>query len=133
VTAVDINPEAVRCTNANAALNGLQVDARVSDVFSALGDLKFDVIAWNPPFLPGTPKSAAEAAFYGGEDFAVIRRFASGIRDHLNPNGAAYTILSGDIDIEKIEEVFRKKDCEVSQALVRRWGLGETMVILCTR
>src|ERR1700692_975587 len=28
VTAVDINPAAVRCTSANAAKNGLQVDAR---------------------------------------------------------------------------------------------------------
>jgi release factor glutamine methyltransferase len=133
VTAVDINPEAVRCTAENAALNALRVDARVSDVFSAVGELKFDVIAWNPPFLPGTPKSAAEAAFYGGEDFDVIRRFAVGIRDHLNQSGAAYTILSGDIDIERIENLFRDSGCDVSQALVRRWGLGETMVILCTR
>ena len=133
VTAVDINPEAVRCTMANAARNELQLDARVGDVFSAMEDMTFDVIAWNPPFLPGIPNSPKDAAFYGGEDFNVIRRFARGVRSHLNENGAAYTILSGDIDIQKIERIFRENGLAVSQALTRRWGLGETMVILCAR
>jgi len=133
VTAVDINPEAVRCTIANATHNGLRLDARVADVFSATEGMTFDVIAWNPPFLPGTPNSAKDAAFYGGEDFDVIRRFAAGVRNHLNRDGAAYTILSGDIDIRNIERIFLDNGLEVSQALTRRWGLGETMVILCAR
>src|SRR3989442_9595478 len=35
VTAVDINPEAVRCTLANAAKNKLRVNARIGDLFSS--------------------------------------------------------------------------------------------------
>lgn len=133
VTAVDINPEAVRCTTANAAKHNMRVDVRVSDLFASLAGARFDVIAWNPPFLPGVPKSPAEAAFYGGQDFDVIRKFADEVRAHLNPCAAVYTVLSADIDLACIEQVFRNQDFAVSRALSARWGLGETIVILCAR
>src|SRR5262245_18225975 len=51
VTAVDINPEAVRCTLENATANYLRVDARVGHLFSSVTGMRFDVIACNPPFL----------------------------------------------------------------------------------
>ena len=133
VTAVDINADAVSCTIANAAANGLKVDCRYGDVFSTVGNMKFDVIAWNPPYLPGVPKSVQKAAFFGGEDFEVMRRFARELRDHLNSDGAAYTIVSGDIDVPEIEEMFRSCGLDVTRALARRWGLGEEMIILCAR
>src|SRR5438093_8125741 len=47
VTAVDINPEAVRCTVTNAQRNGVRIDAFVSDLFSALAEDQFDIIACN--------------------------------------------------------------------------------------
>jgi len=133
VTAIDINPDAVRCTLANAARNGLRATVREGDLLSSVAGEAFDVIAWNPPFLPGEPKSAAEAAFYGGPNFDVIRRFVSSARSHLKPNGAVYTILSSDIAIEPIEQMFRDSGFAVSRAHSKRWGLAETMVILCAR
>lgn len=133
VTAVDINPDAVRCTGFNAAQNKLNLDCRSGDVFSAVAGMRFDVIAWNPPYLPGVPQSVQKAAFFGGQDFEVIRRFARELRSHLYADGVAYTILSGDIDIPKIENMFRASGFDVSRALSRRWGLGEEMIILCAR
>lgn len=132
-TAVDINPEAVRCTRENARRHNLMIDARESDLFSAIGSAKFDVIAWNPPFLPGTPRNPAEAAFYGGPQLDIIRRFASEVRQHLQPNGSIYTILSADIDIRAVEQFFGAQAFTVSRTLTKRWGIGETMVILCAR
>ena len=133
VTAVDINPDAVRCTVANATRNELTVDCRISDVFLAVENMTFDVIAWNPPYLTGVPESLPKAAFFGGEDFAVIRRFAGGLKRHLNKDGAAYTIVSADIDIEKIEGIFTVCGLSVSRAFAARWVLGEKMIILCAR
>lgn len=133
VTAVDINPQAVRCTLENARRHSLSTDARISDLFAALDQARFDVIAWNPPFLPGTPQNPAEAAFYGGPQFDIIRRFAANARAHLAPNGSIYTILSADIDIAAIEELFHAQAFTVSTVLTTRWGLGETMVILCAQ
>jgi len=133
VTAVDVNPEAVRCTLANATRHDLRIDARVSDLFSALDGAQFDVIAWNPPFLPGIPASAAEASFYGGPRFDVIRRFAAEVRHHLKSQPSIYTILSADIDVASIEALFQERAFSVSRVLSKRWGLGETMVILWAR
>jgi release factor glutamine methyltransferase len=133
VTAVDINPEAVRCTLTNAARNQLSVKAQVGDLFEPLGSTRFDVIAWNPPFLPGEAKSPGEAAFFGGRNFDLIQRFAKEVRAHLEPGGPVYTILSADIPIEQIEQFFRNEEFAVSRTLSTRWGLGETMVILCAK
>jgi release factor glutamine methyltransferase len=133
VTATDINPEAVRCTAANAERNRLSIDVRVSDLFSSLGGSQFDIIACNPPFLPGIPESPAENAFYGGPDFDMIRTFAAEARDHLRPGGSIYVILSADIDIDRIEQIFREQRYTVSKVATTRWLLRETMVILCIR
>jgi release factor glutamine methyltransferase len=133
VTAVDINPDAVRCTIANAAGNNLCVNARISDLFSAVNNWQFDLIVWNPPFLSGEPKSVAEAAFYGGRNFDVIRRFAGEVRAHLTSGGAAYTIVSADVAIEQVEQIFGDQAFEITRVFSTRWALGETMVILCAR
>jgi release factor glutamine methyltransferase len=133
VVAVDINSEAVSCTLANARRHGLQIHTQVSDLFSRLDSGQFDVIAFNPPFLLGTAQSAAEDAFYGGMDFDVIRRFAAGVRTRLQAGGAIYMILSTDIDIVRIEQIFLNHCFEVSRVLTARWLPGEAMVILWVR
>ena len=133
VTAVDINPEAIRCTLTNAGRNGLRIDARVSDLFSALARDQFDIVVCNPPFLPGKSRSLADAAFYGGPHFNLISMLGAGARTHLHPGGAIYVILSADVDIPQIEQIFREHDFSVSRVLTTRWLLRETMVILCAR
>ena len=62
VFGVDINPHALRLTRVNAALAGVAVEARESDLLSAL-DGEFDLIVSNPPYLvdPG-----ARAYRHGG-------------------------------------------------------------------
>jgi hypothetical protein len=79
------------------------------------------------------PGSAAEKAFYGGFDFEMIRNFAAGVRAHLRPDGSIYTILSSDVDIDRIEEIFRARHLSVSRVLTTRWMLHESMVILCAQ
>jgi release factor glutamine methyltransferase len=133
VTAVDINPEAVRCTLENALRHDLPVQVYTGDLFSSVGDAQYDVVACNPPFLLGIPQSQTETAFYGGFDFDMIRKFAAGVRAHLRPGGSIFTILSSDIDIYRIEEIFRAQHLNVSYVLTTRWMLHESMVILCAR
>jgi release factor glutamine methyltransferase len=133
VVAVDINAEAVRCTLANAEQHKLQITAQQGDLFSTIHDRQFDLIAFNPPFLLGTPQSPREMAFYGGSDFDVIRRFAAGVRVHLRCDGSIYMVLSSDIDIERIERIFVDQAFKVSRALAARRLLGERMVVLCAQ
>ena len=133
VVAVDINAEAVRCTLANAERHELQMKVRQSDLFSTVDNDQFDAIAFNPPFLLGTAHSPADTAFYGGLNFDVIRKFTAGVRSHLRPGGSIYMILSSDIDISRIEQMFLDQYFQVSRVLTARWLLGETMVILCAQ
>src|SRR5215831_2441067 len=65
VTAVDINPAAVESASRNAERAALKIASRVSDLFSNVPE-RFDIIAWNPPFLPGVPQNPTDAAFFGG-------------------------------------------------------------------
>jgi release factor glutamine methyltransferase len=129
VTAVDINPKAVECARLNATRAGLVLDCRESNLFSALTSEQFDVIAWNPPFFPKHIKSPGEAAFYAGEDYAVIRRFACEAPSYLTSDGRIFLILSRDLDFSKWEDIFRCAGLRLEVREERRWG-WETMLLI---
>ncbi len=93
VTALDINPHAVRCARVNALLNGLdqQIDVRQSDLFDAVAGERFDLVLFNPPFFPGTPRDPLDAAWRSHD---VIERFTAGLPAALAPGGSALLLLS---------------------------------------
>lgn len=97
VTAIDINPEAVRCARMNALLNGVEdrVEVLHGDLFSPLTDERFDLILFNPPFHRGRPQDGLDHA-WRGED--VFERFAAEVRDRLTADGRALVVLSSDGD-----------------------------------
>jgi release factor glutamine methyltransferase len=80
---VDIDPEAVRCTRANAALQNLEIEALESDLFSALAGRTFDRVAYNLPFWPGEPGDRPFGrAMHAGTDFRAIREFVASFPAH---------------------------------------------------
>jgi release factor glutamine methyltransferase len=130
VTSVDINPEAVRCARDNAVSAGMEISCMESDLFGALQQRQFDVIAWNPPFFSRSAGNIDEMAFYAGEGHEVIRRFSRDARNHLTSNGVIYLIFSVDRGLPALEQIFRESAYSVTIAKTERWGLAETMVIL---
>lgn len=81
VTATDLNPEAVALARANAADNGVAVDVRHADLLDGLAG-PFDVVAFNPPYLPTGPGDVVPGplnlAFDGGRDGnETVLRFAA--------------------------------------------------------
>jgi release factor glutamine methyltransferase len=52
VTAFDICPQAVRCSQGNAASAGVEVDVREGSWTGALDCDPFDVVVSNPPYVP---------------------------------------------------------------------------------
>jgi HemK-related putative methylase len=97
VTAVDINPDAVRCARINALLNGLeaQIETLQGDLFAPVAGRRFDLALFNPPFYRGQPADGLDHA-WRGED--VFERFARGLAAALRPNGQALVVLSSDGD-----------------------------------
>ncbi|MGH7305730.1 MAG: methyltransferase, partial [Candidatus Rokuibacteriota bacterium] len=55
VTATDVLPGAVEAMRANAALNGVVVDARLGECYEPVEGERFDLVCTNPPQLPTPP------------------------------------------------------------------------------
>ncbi|HUF91452.1 MAG TPA: methyltransferase, partial [Candidatus Limnocylindria bacterium] len=55
VVATDVVESAVHAIAANAALNGVAVDARMGDCYAPVRGERFDVIGTNPPQMPTPP------------------------------------------------------------------------------
>ena len=130
VTGTDINPEAIRCARDNAGTAGFQIEYVEGDLFSALSDRRFDVIAWNPPFFPKAAGTTAEAALYAGAGYDVIARFARQCRAHLASEGRVVLVLSFDIDVTVVESMFAAEGFSTRRAVTEKWGMGETMVVI---
>jgi methylase of polypeptide subunit release factors len=100
----DVNPAAVANTRHNVERFGLTDRAEVfeSNVFAALGDRRFDLIFFNPPFVytaapvdsstlgeesnlfrPGRPPPST----FFDQGYQILERFFSAARDHLTPGG----------------------------------------------
>lgn len=94
VTAVDLNPEAVRNSVHNMAINQLSLQALLSDWDQQLpkGEV-FDVIICNPPFLSGSGGAMA-MALRAGDTHDVFRRLVQAIQRRLAPGGKALVMTS---------------------------------------
>lgn len=79
-------------------LDNLRADIRIGDLFEPFGDMKFDIIAANPPYIPASrvlPASVAlyepSCALYSGEDgLDIIRRIAMELPKRLRKDGTAW-------------------------------------------
>jgi release factor glutamine methyltransferase len=91
VVATDVDPVAVRCARINVLVAAVDVDVRHGDLFAPVEGERFDVVAFNPPWLPVAPRELARALRL---DPAVPARFAAELPDHLTPTGQAMVVLS---------------------------------------
>ena len=101
VTAVDINPDAVRCTRLNALLNDLapRIDVLEGNLFGPVIGHRFDMILFNPPFYRGSPANKLDYAWRSQD---VFERFSADLASYLNPNGLAWITLSSDGDGDQL-------------------------------
>ena len=129
VVAVDINSAAVKCAALNADLNHLthRIECRHGNLFEAVGDEKFDVVFFNPPFLQGAPENDRDCAW---RSLDVASRFAAGLGERLTARGRVYLLLStfGDACTVFVEELERR-GYRMSVLAVRRY-INERVTIL---
>jgi HemK-related putative methylase len=127
VAAVDINPAAVRCARINCLLNGVEdrVVVHEGDLFGPVQSDRFDVVLFNPPYLPGTPTTPLDHAFRSPD---VARRFARGLGEFLAPGGHALVALSsvgnGPGYLAELDEAGF-----VLHAVAERRMIGETLAV----
>lgn len=97
VLAVDINAGAVEI------LKNKGVNAIVSDLFAKVKG-RFDVIIFNPPYLPEDPEEDEESKLTttgGKQGHEIIERFLKEAKKHLNKDGIIlllFSSMTGDVD-----------------------------------
>jgi release factor glutamine methyltransferase len=105
VVAVDINPIALRIAKRNALKHSIRnLSFRRSDLFSNVKG-KFDLIIFNPPYLP-QDKGIADSAIYGGrQGHETVERFLCEAGNHLEDDGAILLLFSSLTGKKRVEEL----------------------------
>jgi release factor glutamine methyltransferase len=100
-TAVDVSRRAVGLTRVNARLNGVRVRALRGDLFTAVGDRRFDAVVANPPYVPAAedtdelPSRGLRRAWDAGRDGRVLLdRICDEVPRHLAPGGLVLLVHS---------------------------------------
>lgn len=98
VIAGDISPQAIECAKHNMNINDIKNMKIVeSDLFENI-NTKFDLILFNPPYLPSDPdepEHPLKKAWDGGTDGRVIiDLFLEEVNDYLLPGGVVQLIQS---------------------------------------
>jgi len=106
VTAADINSEAINYARQKAKQKGLKIEFVESDLFENIED-KYDIIAFNPPYLPGKKGLGDEKIWRGGEKgIETTEQFLNAVNDYLRPSGSAFVIASSRAEIDDLKEEF---------------------------
>lgn len=106
VTAVDINPEAVEVTKRKAEDEELEIDVRESDLFENVNE-QFDLIVFNPPYLPGEKGAGDEEIWRGGKKgVELTERFLEDIDRYLKEEGFALLIISTRAEYEQLMDEY---------------------------
>jgi release factor glutamine methyltransferase len=104
VVATDINPHAVFCARKAG------IDVIRTDLFAGIRG-PFDLILFNPPYLPTQPEERMddwlEYALDGGESGrTVIERFARNVGDVLAPGGRILLLVSSLTGLSDVQDLF---------------------------
>jgi release factor glutamine methyltransferase len=100
VTASDTDFDAIEALKLVAKRLGVSVELVVSDLFSEIDGL-FDIIVFNPPYLPST--AMTDRTVDGGErGTEIISRFLKELDRHLVENGSAILLVSSLNDPEDL-------------------------------
>jgi release factor glutamine methyltransferase len=125
VTAVDINPSAVRCTRINTLLNNVELSIRHGDLFAPVHNERFDVVLFNPPYYRGSPVDSLDQAWRSSD---VMERFAVELSAHLTDDGYALVVLSSDGEREAFLASWRASNLDMSVAAERDL-INETLTV----
>jgi len=112
----DINPYAIKNTKENFKINREKMkgnyEVRFGDMFNVLKkDEKFDLIIFNPPYLPKLINSKIKDKWFniavegGITGLKFTKKFILEISKYLKENGSAYFVYSSESDENKLKEV----------------------------
>ena len=125
--ATDINPHAAVHVHAQG------IDVVRTDLCAGLRG-PFDLVIFNPPYLPTQPEERLEDwleyALDGGLDGRnVIGRFAADVQRVLAPSGRVLLLLSSLTGLQEVSGIFLSKGCTVA-IVNEQWVEDEILYVL---
>jgi len=119
--AIDITSSACSNTYENALKNGLDVRVLQSDLFDQMpGDIKFDFVLVNPPFIPRYPESENDFAFCCGEDYEYYISLFDKLKMHLTTDGEMLMALAKSCDVRRVLEIADLENVKYTRIASRR-------------
>jgi release factor glutamine methyltransferase len=104
VVAADVNTEALEHAQEKAMEKGLdgKIEFVESDLFTNI-ESEFDLILFNPPYLPGEKGLGDEEIWRGGEKgVEVTSQFLESASNYVSEAGQILVILSSHADLEEL-------------------------------
>ncbi|MDY6769305.1 MAG: HemK2/MTQ2 family protein methyltransferase [Candidatus Nanohaloarchaea archaeon] len=131
VTAVDVDPAAVRHVQERATRDGLDIEVVESDLFEAV-EGGYDLITFNPPYIPGGGRQGD--ALMGGQDGReVTDRFIATVADHLQPGGRVLLVQSSRNDVETTVDAFQEEGLDADVVEREKLHFEELVVVEAVR
>lgn len=118
VLGTDLSPRAVAMARFNARLNAVpNVEFAEGDLLGPAGDLRFDLIAANPPFVV-SPEHDLLYRDSGMDGDAICERIIRGVPDHLAEGGFAQVVcnwvrIAGQDWLDRLGGWLDGADCDV--------------------
>lgn len=134
VVATDISMDAVQNTIENLKSNNLnhQVSVFQGDLLTALQvTSSFEVIAFNPPYLPDDEYSSSldRATIGGPEGTEISEHFLCQAVDHLKLGGRVYLVCSTLADVTKIQKIMESLGLQVRIAASKKLFYEELQIL----
>ena len=124
--ATDISSQAVKC----AKLNGIGVIR--TDLFGGINFKgKFDLIVFNPPYLPSEDqKTDMDVLWDGGPSGReIINRFLDQVKNYLTENGRILLLVSSLTGIEQVIDKMKSLDFVVDEIISEKHFFERLVVI----
>lgn len=107
VLAVDINPGVIE--HCRLKIKNSNISFRLSNLFLNVRG-KFDLIIFNPPYLPNHPKLKDIALDGGKKGYELVQRFIEEASDYLTPNGKILLLISSFTKKASVERIMKKNN-----------------------
>lgn len=127
VTAADISKAPVAAARTNARENNADVQVIRSDLFEKISG-KFDIIVFNPPYLPVDDKYTEKSYDGGATGRAVIERFLRQAPAFLEKNGKIFVVFSSLTGEKEIMEFAEKRGFSLKILKSQKLDWEEIMV-----
>jgi len=128
VVATDIHAIAVQALKKNRFSNEVQFQIVQSDLFNAIPEKAFDIIAVNPPYYKKNPASDADYAWYCGEKGEYFQRLFKGLSHYMHKSSEVLMILCDGCDIEMIRAIAQVNSFRLNCVFSKKNWLEENFI-----